>query len=107
MADVQTIPTTRWSLRKIAAACIAVWIVIWIIFMAIRFSTLDVRLIPGAGGMLLLMLTAAAALPLVATLLSVMATIQKPAAPMNWVTLGCSIGIMVGQVVMFTASKWM
>lgn len=94
-------------LRKAAIACIAVWVVIWVVFMLIRFSHVDVRVMPGVGPVLLMLLAAAGILPLAAAVLAVIAAIQQPKEPLSWMTLGGAIAVLCGQAVMFMANRWM
>ncbi len=94
-------------LRKAAIACIAAWVVIWVAFMLIRFTHLDIRVIPAIGSVLLLLPAAAGILPLAAAVLAVIAAIQQPKEPLSWMTLGGAIAVLCGQAVMFMANKWM
>ena len=44
---------TKLSLRAASLLCVAIWAGVWTLFLLLRFSSLDVRYIPGAGGILL------------------------------------------------------
>jgi hypothetical protein len=90
-----------------AIAGLAIWVAIWIIFMLIRFSSFDIRTVPGAGPILLFMLVASGILPLATSVLAVVSAIQKPKDMLSWITLVCSVAALLGQAALFAAQKWM
>ncbi len=94
-------------MRKAAIACVGAWAGIWVVFMLIRFSGLDVRAIPGAGPILLLLFAASGILPLAASVLALVATIQDPKVRSNWIALAAAVAILCIQAFLFTANKWM
>lgn len=57
----------KTSLRTAAMSCLAIWAAIWLMFLMMRFSPLDIRLIPGIGPFMLMALVVALMAPLVAT----------------------------------------
>ena len=107
MVDAPAARETKWSPRSGAIYCLLAWATIWLFFLAVRFSGFDIRQIPGIGPVMLLLFSAVAAAPLAASLLAVVAVIQRPASTLSWITLVCAIAALVGQAVLFAASKWM
>lgn len=107
MVDAPAVRETKWTLRSGAIACLAVWLAIWVFFMLVRFSHFDIRQIPGIGPVMLLLLAAASATPLAGSILALLAVIQRPSVPLNWITLVCGVAALVGQAILFAASKWM
>jgi hypothetical protein len=107
MADASAIQETKWSLRTMAIIALAVWAAIWVFFLAIRFSGFDIRLIPGIGPVMLLLLGLAGISPLAASVLALLAVIQRPSVPLNWITLVCAVAALLGQAALFAASRWM
>ena len=96
----------RSQLRRAAICCLAIWAAIWFLFLAIRFSSFDIRIIPGVGPVMLLLLVAALGAPVIATGLAVASLVRQPGTGLNWLTLGCSIAAIGGQVVLFTINRW-
>jgi len=97
----------RTSLRATAIYCLAIWAAIWLLFMLIRFSSFDIRVIPGIGPVMLVALVVAVAAPIVAIGIACAALVRQPKALLNWLTLGCAIATCVGQAILFTVTKWM
>jgi hypothetical protein len=95
------------SLRTAAILCLAIWAVIWLVFLFLRLSPLDIRSIPGIGLLLLVALAVALMAPIVATGLAGAALIRKPRVPLNWLTLGCAIAALFGQGLLFLATRWL
>ena len=56
----------KTSLRAASIYCLALWAAIWLVFLVIRFSTFDIRVIPGIGPIMLIALVVAMAAPIVA-----------------------------------------
>jgi hypothetical protein len=98
---------TKRSWRSASIACIAIWAAIWLFFLLVRSSTFDIRVVPGIGPVMLLMLVATVIAPLAATVLAVIAVAQRPAVWLNWITLGVAIAVLSGQAILFTVSRWM
>ena len=95
------------SLRTASIACLALWVAIWLVFMLMRFSSFDIRVIPGIGMIMLIALVVALLAPIVATALSGAALFRQPRAPLNLLTFGCAIAALLGQFLIFTISRWL
>jgi hypothetical protein len=95
------------SLRKAALLCLATWLGIWVVFMLMRFSPLDIRIIPGIGPLLLVALVVALLAPIVATILAAGALLRQPRDLKNLLTLGCALAALVGQMFIFAITKWL
>jgi hypothetical protein len=95
------------SLRAAAIYCLAIWVGIWLLFLSIRFSTLDIRTIPGIGPVMLVALAAALLAPIVAIGLAAAALVRQPRAALNWLTLGCAVAALLGQAALFTITRWL
>jgi hypothetical protein len=95
------------SLRIGSIACLAIWAAVWLLFLSMRFSPLDIRSIPGIGIVMLGALGIALLAPILATGLAVAALVRQPAVPLNWLTLGCAIAAFVGQGLLFLITRWM
>ncbi len=94
-------------LRTGAIGCLAAWAAIWVLFMLIRFSSFDIRVIPGIGPVMLALLVAVVVAPIIAGGLALGALVRQPRALLNWVTLGGAIAACVGQAALFAITKWM
>ena len=97
----------KLSLRSASISCLAIWAAIWFLFLLIRFSTLDIRNIPGIGMFMLIALAIALVAPLVATGLAGAALVREPRVPLNLLTFGCAIAALLGQVFLFLISTWL
>ena len=95
------------TLRIAAIYCLAVWAAIWLLCLAIRFSSFDIRVIPGIGPVMLLALVAALLAPVIATGLAGATVIRQPKVPLNWLILGCAIAALLGQAALFTITRWL
>jgi hypothetical protein len=95
------------SLRTASILCVAACAAIWLFFMGLRFSSFDIRVIPGVGPFMLLALATALLTPFAATGLAIAALIRQPKDGRNWLTLGCAIAALCGQWVVFTVTRWM
>lgn len=84
------------SLRTAAIACLAMWAAVWLLFLLMRFSPLDIRRIPGIGMVMLGALGLALLAPIVATGLAGAALARQPRVALNWLTLGCAIAALFG-----------
>jgi hypothetical protein len=94
-------------LRTASIYCLVVWAVIWLLFLSIRLSSFDIRVIPGIGPVMLIALVAALLAPIVATGLAVAALVRQPRAQPNWLTLGGAIVALFGQAILFLSSRWL
>jgi len=97
----------KTSLRTAVVYCLATWAAIWLMFLMIRYSGLDIRVIPGIGPIMLLALIVSMVAPIVATAIAGAALVRQPMAPLNWLTLGCAIIVLLGQVHLFMSSRWL
>ena len=94
-------------MRTASIYCLVAWAVIWLLFLSIRLSSFDIRVIPGIGPVMLIALVAALLAPIVATGLAVAALVRQPRAQPNWLTLGGAIAALFGQAILFLSSRWL
>ena len=97
----------KTSLRTTSIYCLAIWAAIWLLFLLIRISPIDIRVIPGIGPLMLLALIVALVAPVVATGVAGAAIVRQPRVPLNWLTFGCAIAAFLGQVHLFMSSRWL
>src|SRR5258706_266174 len=95
------------SLRTASIACLAIWAAVWLLFLSIRFSPLDIRSVPGIGMFTLGALGVALLAPIVASGLAVAALVRQPRVPLNWLTLGCAVAALFGQGLLFLVTRWL
>jgi len=95
------------SLRTASISCLAIWAAVWLLFLLMRLSPLDIRSIPAIGMVTLVALGIALLAPIVATGLAGAALVRQPRVPPNWLTLGCAIAALLGQGLLFLISKWL
>jgi len=98
---------SKLSLRNAPLFCLAIWALIWFVFLAIRFSSFDIRIVPGIGPIMLAMLVTVLLAPLAAIVFAAVSLIRQPRAPMNWLTLVCAIAVLLGQGALFAATSWL
>lgn len=98
---------TKISLRAASLFCVAIWAGVWLLFLLLRFSSLDVRYIPGGGGILLSALVLCVLAPIVAVGLAAAAMVRGPRVPANWLTLGLASATLCGQWLLFLSSRWL
>jgi hypothetical protein len=94
-------------LRTASIACLAIWAAIWVLFLSIRVSSFDIRIVPGIGMIMLVALGTALLAPIVAIGLAGAALIRQPRVPLNWLALVCAIATFFGQALLFLITKWM
>jgi hypothetical protein len=94
-------------LRAASLWCLGVWAAIWVLFLAIRFSSFDIRIIPGIGPVMLLALVTSLAAPLVATVIAGLALLRQPRVALNWLILACAVAALVGQDILFAVNQWL
>jgi hypothetical protein len=75
--------------------------------MLIRFSGLDIRVIPGIGPIMLVALGVAVVGPIVAIGIAGFALILRPHATLNWLILGCAVAACLAVGFIFSATKWL
>jgi hypothetical protein len=95
------------SLRTASIVCLAIWAAVWLMFLSMRFSSFDIRIIPGIGMIMLASLGIALLAPIVAIGLAGVALILQPRVPLNWLTLGCAIAAFFGQALLFLITRWL
>ena len=96
---------TKASLRNASIAFLVVWGAVWLMFLSIRFTSIDIRQIPGIGMIMLGALAVALLAPIAATALAGVALARQPRLSSNWLTFGCAIATLVGQGLLFLISK--
>ena len=95
------------SLRSASISCLAVWLGIWLMFLLMRLSPLDIRGIPGIGIFMLAALAVTVLAPIVAMGFAAAALVRQPRVPANWLTFGCAVAALLGQVFLFVSSRWL
>jgi hypothetical protein len=98
---------SRISLRAASLYCVAIWSAVWLLFLSLRFSSLDVRYIPGSGGILLSALIVSVLAPIVAVGLAAAALVRGVRVPANWLTLGLAGAALCCQALLFLSSRWL
>ena len=97
----------RVSLHNTSVSCLAIWAAVWLMFLIMRFSPLDIRVIPGIGPIMLLAFIAALVAPIVATAVAGAALVRQPRLSLNWLIFGCAIAVLLGQGILFTITRWL
>src|SRR5450631_4223622 len=95
------------SSRNTSVSCLAIWAAIWLMFLMMRFSPLDIRVIPGIGPIMLMALVVVLVAPIVATGIAGAALVRQPSVPLNWLTFACAIIVLLGQVHLIMNSTWL
>ena len=95
------------SLQTWSIYCLVIWAAIWLMFMLMRFSPFDIRVIPGIGIVLLGSLVVALLAPLVAAVLAAAALFRGPRTWLTLLTLACAIAVLFGQLLLFSMTGWM
>jgi hypothetical protein len=101
------LPPARAVLRTPAVLCLALWCAIWATWMAIRFSSFDIRVIPGIGPVMLASLVVAVLAPFVASIFAVIALLRQGRTRFNWLVFGAALAVFVGQCAVFLVTRWM
>lgn len=94
-------------LRRASLVCLAVWLVIWVLWMVMRFLPVDGRGIPGIGPFLLASLVGIFVAPLLSAGLAVICLIRRDRRPADWVVLAVSLAIIPGEMMVFQATAWL
>jgi hypothetical protein len=94
-------------LRTASIVCLVVWAAIWLLFLGLRLSPLDIRRIPGIGLVMLGAFAVVMVVPMLAAGFAGAAVVRQPQNRLNWVTLGCAIAALLGQVLLFLISRWL
>src|ERR1700733_15098819 len=95
------------SLKAVSIYCLGVWVAVWLMFMLIRFSGFDIRVIPGIGPIMLGALLVAVISPVLALGIAGVSLIRRPRAVLGWVILGCAVAACFAVGLIFTATKWL
>jgi hypothetical protein len=95
------------SLKSASIYCLAIWAAVWCLFMLIRFSGFDIRVIPGIGPILLVALVVSIVGPLVAICIAVVSVIRRPSGTLNWLILGCAVAACIAVGLIFSETKWL
>jgi len=98
---------SKLLLRNASIFCLAVWVAIWFLFLSIRFSSFDIRSIPGIGPVMLVALCAALLAPVAAIFLAAAALIRQPREPLDWLAIAFAVAIFLGQGLLFSATSWL
>jgi hypothetical protein len=94
-------------LRIASISCLAIWAALWLLFILMRLSPLDIKSIPGIGMVMLVALGVALFAPIVAAALAGAASVRQPRMPLNWLTLGCALAALFGQGLLFLITIWL
>jgi hypothetical protein len=97
----------KTTLKTVSIACLAVWAAIWCLFMLIRFSGFDIRVIPGIGPIMLVALGVAILAPVVAIGVAAVALVRQPRATLSWLILGGAVAACLLVGLIFAATKWL
>jgi hypothetical protein len=97
----------KTALRTASTVCLAIWAVIWLLFLLLRLSPLDIRSIPGASRFLLTALAIALLAPIAATGLAGAALALHPRVPRDRLVLGWAVAAFFGQVFLFLIARWL
>jgi hypothetical protein len=97
----------KTSLRTGSIACLAIWALIWLGFLLLRLSPIDIRSTPGAGRVLLIALAIALLAPIVAIGLAAAALARHPRVPRDRLVLGWAAAALFGQVLLFLITRWL
>jgi hypothetical protein len=95
------------SLKTVSIYCLCVWVAVWLMFMLIRFSGFDIRVIPGIGPIMLVALLVAVISPVLALGIASVSLIRRPRAVLGWVILGFAVAACFAVGFIFTATKWL
>jgi hypothetical protein len=93
------------TLRTAVIICLLIWAAIWFVFLAIRFSTFDIRGVPGIGFVMLGAISIALIAPIVATALAGAAVVRQPRTLRDLLTLAFAIAALIGQALLFLLTK--
>jgi len=97
----------RVTLRNASLCCLGVWAAIWFVFLLLRFTPFDIRVIPGIGTIMLTALAAVLVAPIVAIALAGAASLRQPRIAANWLTLGCAVAAFFAQALLFLVTRWL
>ncbi len=95
------------ALRTASIVCLVIWAAIWLLFILLRLSSLDIRNIPDAGKVVFIALAVALLTPIAATGLAGAALALHPRVPRDRLVLGWAVGAFFGQVFLFLITRWL
>jgi hypothetical protein len=95
------------KLRNASVACLGIWALIWLVFLLLRIAPIDIRNIPGIGGIMLGALAIALLAPVAAAGFALAALARQPKVRLNWVMLAGAVAVLVGQGFVFLMTRWM
>jgi hypothetical protein len=76
-------------------------------FLIMRFSPFDIRVIPGIGPIMLVALVVAVISPVLALGIAGVALFRRPRAVPGWLILGCAVAACFAVGFIFAATKWL
>ena len=94
-------------MRAASIYCLAIWAAIWLSFLLLRLSPLDIRNAPGIGPVMLIALVVSLIAPIVALGVAGAVLVRQPRVPVNWLIFGCAIVALLGQAILFTITRWL
>jgi hypothetical protein len=99
--------TMKTSLKAASICCLAIWAAVWCLFMLIRFSGFDIRVIPGIGPIMLVALVVSVLAPVVAIGIAAVTLVRSPRSALSWLILGGAVAAFVVVGVIFAATRWL
>jgi hypothetical protein len=105
MKDIPSMAKT--ILRAASVSCLAIWVVIWLAFLVMRLSPVDIRHIPDIGIIMLTAFAVAMASPILAAALSAAVLVRHPRAPRDLLIFVCAIAALLGQGFLFLITRWL
>ena len=100
-------PMAKLTLRTASIWCLAIWAAVWCLFMLIRFSGIDIRVIPGIGPIMLVALVISIIGPAVAIVIVGVSLIRRPRSALSWLILASAVVACFAVVGIYTAMKWL
>ena len=97
----------KTSLKAASISCLAIWAAVWCLFMLIRFSGFDIRVIPGIGPIMLVALVVSVLAPVVAIGIAAVALVRSPRSALSWLILGGAVAAFVAVGIIFAATRWL
>jgi hypothetical protein len=97
----------KTALRTASIVCLVIWAAIWLLFILMRLSSLDIGRIPDAGKVVFIALAAALLAPIAATGLAGAALVLHPRMPRDRLVLGWAVAAFFGQVFLFLVTRWL
>ena len=97
----------KTALRTASIVCLVIWAAIWLLFILMRLSSLDIRSIPDAGRVVFIALAVALLAPIAATGFAGAALALHPRVPRDRLVLGWAVAAFFGQVFLFLITRWL